>query len=86
MPRFIIKNCYVNAVQYNGDNYLEVVTDLKLLDKNVVSTNPLILNDHNKSKIPVQKGKWIIKGLNGELFTLTPWIFDCIYQRFKEDD
>lgn len=82
---FVKKPVQVQAVQWTGDNYEEIVNFVGhisfpySLDKGSVIIETLEGNHY------ARKGDWIIRGINGEFYPCKPDIFEKTYEEVTHD-
>lgn len=79
MAKFRKKPVIIDAVQWIGDNFIEI--------DNFITVNHKTFPADGIIEIPTlegvmiaSKGDWVIKGVNGEFYPCKPDIFDKTYE------
>lgn len=84
MPKFKKKPVVIEAVNWNGDNILEVMAFMHPVEpiymgKQFSNADELIGIETLEGLMVARKGDWIIRGVKGELYPCQPDIFDMTY-------
>lgn len=82
---FVKKPVKVQAIQWTGDNYEELVDFVG----NVMfpySFKDNIIIETLEGEVIASKGDWIIRGVNGEYYPCKPDIFEKTYEEVKTND
>lgn len=81
---FVKKPVKVQAIQWTGDNYEELVDFVG----NVMfpySFKDNIIIETLEGEVIASKGDWIIRGVNGEYYPCKPDIFEKTYEEVNHD-
>jgi hypothetical protein len=80
MPKFRKKPVVIEAVQWTGDNLMEVfaLTNAQELGEDFISDDLTIPT--LEGEITAMKGDYIIKGVKGSIGTCKPDIFEAKYE------
>ena len=74
------KPIIINAIQYDGDNLLEIITFVgKGLAEDLV--DDILIIPTLEGDMKASKGDWIIEGVNGEFYPCKPDIFEKTYDK-----
>lgn len=74
----------VEAIQYIGDNYLEICDFAKKILPSLPSKNADILIETLEGTMNAKVGHYIIKGVNGEIYPCKPDIFEKTYEKVED--
>lgn len=79
---FTDKSVVVQAVQWTGHNYKEIIYFIKpngfTLIRTISQPNAFICNNTGATKY-VSVGDWIVQGVNGDFYPCKPDIFEQTY-------
>jgi hypothetical protein len=80
MPKFRKKPVVIEAVQWTGDNLMEVfaLTNAQELGEDFISDDLTIPT--LEGEMTARKGDYIIKGIKGEIYPCKPDIFEATYE------
>jgi len=74
------KPIIINAIQYDGNNLLEIITFVgKGLAEDLV--DDILIIPTLEGDMKASKGDWIIEGVNGEFYPCKPDIFEKTYDK-----
>lgn len=82
---FVKKPIQVQAIQWTGDNYEELVDFVG----NVMfpySFKDEVIIETLEGEVIASKSDWIIRGINGEFYLCEPDIFEKTYEEVKTND
>ena len=84
MAKYRKKPIVIEAIQWTGDNFDELATlgGAHEYEQDFLSDNVTIKTLEGDMK--AQKGDWVIKGVNGELYPCKPDIFEKTYEAVLE--
>ena len=80
------KPVIIDAVQWNGTNQDEIVILNKdsgrdlMFEDDFIEDKPVVLIKTLEGEMRADKGDWIIRGVNGELYPCKPDIFEKTYE------
>lgn len=76
---FVKKPVQVKAIQWTGDNYEELVDFVSRAMFPLPFDDEVII-ETLEGAVVANKGDWIIRGVNGELYPCKPDIFEKTYE------
>lgn len=82
MPFFRKKPVEVEAMQFTGDNYEEVISWADSDDvyrRTFESDRIEVVTHHGLAQ--AEKGDWVVKGVDGEFYPCRPDVFEKTYHR-----
>ena len=85
MAKYRKKPVVVEAVQWTGQNSLEIEDFLGRWPWYYGYSPELVMIDTLEGVMSANIGDWIIKGVNGEFYPCKPDIFEKTYERVEED-
>lgn len=77
--KFKKKPVVIDAVQFTGDNWKEIVAFITVPYKAFVEGQYLMIHTL-EGELRADKGDWIIKGVKGEFYPCKPDIFEQTYE------
>jgi len=83
MPRYRKKPVEIEAVQWTGNNYVEVGSLVELSDwdgHSVSIGNDGLVIHTREGDMRADPGDWVIRGVAGELYPCKPEIFEQTYE------
>lgn len=82
MPKYRKKPVVIEAVQWNGDNAVEIAQFMGVIS--LESNADSLFIDTLEGTMRASVGDWIIKGVSGEHYPCKPDIFDATYEAVEE--
>jgi hypothetical protein len=88
MKKYIKKPIIVEAIQYDGFNFIEIFTwvypsrSMIPIPENVIGTTQLIVRTL-EGDMKANIGDYIIKGINGEFYPCRKVIFEKTYEQLS---
>ncbi|MBB3745004.1 hypothetical protein FHX10_004541 [Rhizobium sp. BK591] len=84
MAKFRKKPVVIEALQFNGSNFFEVLRFIGR-SQEIVDNEMLHTTDHPviptlEGEMTARPGDWIIKGVKGEFYPCKPDIFEATYE------
>jgi len=87
--KFIKKPVIIEAVQWQGDNYNQIVNFMLATSKDIAGLSGDLLYiktlENKDGEQVAQRGDWIIRGIKGEYYPCKPDIFKLTYNEIKEE-
>jgi hypothetical protein len=82
MAKYRKKPVVIDAIQWTGDNYLEM---RKFIKTDVVTfAHPCLYIQTLEGRMQAYKGDYIIRGVNGEYYPCKPDIFEKTYEKVED--
>lgn len=75
--KFRKKPIVVDAIQWTGENYLDIVKSYNTI--RILQQKDLLIIGTPEGFMTAQIGDWIIRGIAGELYPCKPDIFSATY-------
>lgn len=83
MPKFRKKPVVINAVQWDGNNGVEVATFLEGASFSFSDAGDKVFIETLEGEMTATILDWIIKGVKGEFYPCKPDIFEATYDRVE---
>ena len=80
MPNFIKLPIEIEAVQWTGDNFIEI-DEFITIHHETYPSDGFVIIPTLEGDITASLGDWIIKGIQGEFYLCKPDIFDQTYKK-----
>jgi len=81
MGKYRKKPIVIEAVQWNGDNLIEVkMLGVERKFQKDINKDNLVIHTL-EGDMTARKGDWIIKGVSGEIYPCKPDIFEKTYEK-----
>jgi len=86
MPKFVKKPVVVDAIQFTGDNLVELSEFMNKRALHFNSEKKEIIIETLEGNHIASKGDWIIKGVKGEFYPCKPDIFQMTYTPINDKE
>lgn len=77
---FVKKPVQVQAIQWTGDNYEEIIDFVGSASFPYSFDDGEIIIETLEGAVAARRGDWIIRGVNGEFYPCKPDIFEKTYE------
>lgn len=84
MVKTYIKKTIVTAIRYTKENYGECIDFCR--ERFVACLDDTILIDTVEGQQNVELGDYIVKGVNGEIYSCKPYVFNVAFEEVKKYD
>jgi hypothetical protein len=82
MKKYRKKPVVIEAIKYDGGNYMSIEKFMYGYNVRITSNNQLLIPTL-EGEMKCQEGDWIIRGVKGEFYPCKPDIFDQTYEEVE---
>jgi hypothetical protein len=86
MPKYRKKSVVIEAVQWTGDNQIQVFEVTNRILYPPIRGSSVLIIPTLRGYDSVEKGDWIIKGIDGKIYMCKPDIFEQTYELIEMDN